>query len=249
MHGVDLPAAGGASAEADARLEALLAADWRDYQERYPVLASLDGERAADDRWADRSPEALAAEAAHQRDVLARLEGFAREPLSEAGRLNREVRGSIARRAARPRARTHLLALSPRDGVQTYAQYASLLPFASAADYEGWLARLETYPRAVAQTIALLREAIGRGLLWPRSSMERLPAQLDRPLLEPEASPFYAPFAKPAAALPAAEAERLRGGREWIAGGVTAALRESGAFVIEQYLPAAPERGGGSCRC
>ncbi len=247
MHGVDLLAAGArASAEADARLEALLAADWRDSQERHPLAASLDGERAADGRWDDRSPEALAAEAAHQGDVLAQLERLAREPLSEAGRLNRELYAGQLRDALRGRELgTHLLALSPRDGVQTYAQYAGLLPFANATDYERWLARLETYPRAVAQTIALLREAIGRGLLWPYSTMERLPAQLDRLLVEPEASPFYAPFAKSSAAVPAAQTERLRErARRAIAGGVTAALRELRAFVVEHYLPAAPGEVG-----
>ncbi len=235
-----------ASADADARLDVLLAAEWRDHQERHPVAASLDGVRAADARWDDRSPEALAAEAAHQRDALARFERFARAPLSEAGHLNRELYAGLLRDALRGyELGTHLFALSPRDGVQTFAQYASLLPFARAADYEGWLARLETYPRAVEQTIALLREAIARGLLWPRSSMERLPAQLDRLLAAPEASPFYAPFARLPAALAGDAGERWRErARAAIAGGVSEALRALRAFVVEQYLPAAPDAVG-----
>lgn len=244
MHGTDSQAA--ASADADARLEALLAAEWRDYQERHPVAASLDGVRAADARWDDRSPEALAAEAAHQRAALAQLERFAREPLSEAGRLNRELYAGLLRDALRGyELGTHLFALSPRDGVQTFAQYAGLLPFARADDYENWLARLEAYPRAVEQTIALLREAIARGLLWPRSSMERLPAQLDRLLVAPEASPFYAPFARLAGAVAAGAVERWRErARAAIAGGVSDALRALRAFVVEQYLPAAPGEVG-----
>ena len=248
MHGVNSPAAGDASADADAdaRLAALLAADWRDYQERHPLAASLDGERGAAARWDDRSPEALAAEAAHQRDVLAQLARFEREPLSEGGRLDRELYAGQVRDALRGyELGTHLLALSPRDGVQTYAQYAGLLPFASPADYEAWLARLDAYPRAVAQTIALLREAIARGLLWPRSSMERLPAQLDRLLVAPEASPFYAPFARLPASVPAAQAERLRArARAAVAGGVSEALRALRAFVVDTYLPAAPSEVG-----
>ncbi len=238
--------AAAASAVADARLGALLAEDWRDYQERHPIAASLDGVRAAGDRWDDRSAEALAAEAAHQRDVLARLDAFAREPLSAEGRLNRELYAGLQRDALRGHELgTHLFALSPREGVQTYAQYGAMLPFASATDYERWLARLETYPRAVAETVALLREAIARGLLWPRSSMERLPAQLDRMLVEPEASPFYAPFARLPATVAGAAAERLRErARAAVAGGVSDALRELRAFVVDDYLPAAPREVG-----
>ncbi len=244
MHGVDAAAAAGA--DPDARLAALLAADWRDQRARHPIAASLDGERDADDRWDDRSPAALAAEAAHQRAVLAQLEGLAHEPLSEAGRLDRDLyAGQLGDALRGYELRAHLFALSPREGVQTYAQYAGLLPFANPNDHQRWLARLESYPQAVAQTIELLREAIAGGLLWPRSSMERLPAQLDRLLVAPEASPFYAPFARLPASFPAAAADALRErARAAVAGGVTRALRELRAFVVERYLPAAPSEVG-----
>ncbi len=245
MHRGDRSTASAAGA-GDAQLEALLAEDWRDGRRRHPIAASLDGELDAEDRWDDRSPAALAAEAEHRRAVLAQLERIDRAELSPARRLDRDLYAGLLGDALRGYALgTHLFALNPRDGVQTYAQYASLLPFATAADYERWLARLEAYPQAVAQKIALLREAVARGLLWPRVVMERLPAQLDRLLAAPESSPFFAPFARLPAGLPAGTAERLRErARAAIAGGVTRALRELRAFVVEEYLPAAPAEVG-----
>ncbi len=224
----------------DDALRALLAEDWRDYQRRHPIAASLDGDRSADDRWDDRSAEALADEAAHRRAVLARLDALDGARLSAAGRLDRDLYAGQLRDALRGyELGTHFFALNPRDGVQTYGLFAALLPFRGAADHEHWLARLEAYPRAVAQEIALLREAVARKLLWPRVVMERLPAQLDRLLAAPEASPFYAPFAQPSPA-----AGRLRERARAALAGVTGALRELRAFVLDAYLPAAPAEVG-----
>jgi uncharacterized protein (DUF885 family) len=196
---------------ADAELEALLAEDWRDDRRRHPIAASLDGDRSAAGRWDDQSETALAAEAEHRGSVLARLKSIPRALLSEGAQLNRELYAGQLRDALRGyELGTHFFALDPREGVHTYAYYAEQLPFADAADYEAWLMRLDAYPRAVADTIALLRAAVARKLLWPRTSMERLPAQLDRLIGEPERSAFFSPFARIPASLGAADAARLR---------------------------------------
>lgn len=231
---------------ADAELDALLAAEWADDQRRHPIAASLAGDRGADDRWDDQSAEALADEAAHKRDVLTRLARIGRERLSEPARLNYDLfAGQLRDDLDGYALGTQLFALSPRSGVQTYAQYTEQLRFANAGDYEHWQRRLESYPRAVDETLALLREAVARKMLWPRASMERLPAQLDRLIAEPERSPFYEPLTRIPAAIPAAQAERLRErAREAIASRVNPALRELRAFVADRYLPAAPQAAG-----
>ncbi len=231
---------------ADAALDVLLAAEWSDYHRRHPIAASLAGDRSGDDRWDAASAAALDEEAAHRRAVLARLERIGRERLSEGGRLNFDLFAGQLRDALRGyELGTHLFAISPRDGVQTYAQYADQLPFAGVADYERWLLRLEAYPRAVAETIALLREALARRMLWPRDSMLRLPAQLDRLIAPPDASAFFAPFARIPERVRTGEAERLRErARAAIANAVNPALRELRAFIVERYVPAAPEAVG-----
>jgi uncharacterized protein (DUF885 family) len=230
----------------DAELDALLAEDWRDDRSRHPVAASLDGDRSAADRWDDQSETALAAETDHRRGVLAELSAIPDAALSEPARLNRDLYAGLLRDALRGYALgTHFFALDPREGVQTYAHYAEQLPFTDVADYESWLARLDAYPRAVADTIALLRAAVARKLLWPRASMERLPPQLDRLVTEPESSPFFAPFARMPAAVRAGDAQRLcERAHRAIDGGVNPALRELRAFLVGEYLPAAPEDAG-----
>jgi len=231
---------------ADAELDALLADDWRDYRRRHPIAASLDGDRSGADRWDDQSETALAEEAARHRAVIARLDAIPRDALGDAGKLNRDLyAGQLADAVRGYELGTRYLALDPRDGVQTYAQYADQLPFAGAADYASWLNRLDAYPRAVADATALLREAVARKLLWPRASMERLPAQLDRLVTEPERSPFYAPFDRIPASVSAADAGALKErARAAVAQRVNPALRDLRAFFVDVYLPAAPEAAG-----
>ena len=231
---------------ADAALDALLAADWADTHRRHPIAASLSGDRSGDDRWDDLSEDALAGETAHQRDVLARMERIGRERLSEPARLNYDLYAGQIRDALRGyELGTHLFALSPREGVQTYAQYTDQLRFENVPDYEHWQQRLDAYPAAVAQTIALLRTAAARRMLWPRPSMQRVPAQLDRLIADPERSAFYAPLTRIPAAIPAPDAARLRErARAATATRVNPALRELRAFVVDRYLPAAPEAVG-----
>ena len=242
--GVTMTDAAAANTSADAELDAILAAEWTDYHRRHPIQASLDGDRSADDRWDDQSLTALADEAAHQRTVLTRVEGLG--PLSAGGTLNRDLYAGQLRDTLRGyELRTYLFAVSPRDGVQTYAGYADTLPFASLRDYDAWQARLEAYPTAVAQTIDLLREAVARHLLWPRTSMQRLPAQIDRLLGDVETSPFYAPYTRIPAALSSADAARIRErARRTVEAGVNPALRTLRAFIADVYLAAAPSEVG-----
>jgi uncharacterized protein (DUF885 family) len=231
---------------ADAELDALLAAEWRDYYQRHPESASYGGDRSGDQRWDDPSEAAAAAEAAHQREVLARLDRFDRARLSETGRTNADLYAQQLRDAVQGfDLRTYLFALNQRDGVQTDVSIVDVLPFATRPDYESWTVRIERWPAKVDATIVLLREAIARRMLWPRVVMERVPAQLDRQLGAPDQHPFFAPFSRVPQGVAAADVAPSRDrARAAIAGGVLPALRRLRAFLVDEYLPAAPSEVG-----
>ena len=231
---------------ADAELDALLAAEWRDYYQRHPESASYGGDRSGDQRWDDPSETAAAAEAAHQREVLPRVDRFDRARLSETGRTNADLYAQQLRDAVQGfDLRTYLFALNQRDGVQTDVSIVDVLPFATRPDYESWTVRIERWPAKVDATIVLLREAIARRMLWPRVVMERVPAQLDRQLGAPDQHPFFAPFARVPQGVAAADLAPSRDrARAAIAGGVLPALRRLRAFLVDEYLPAAPSEVG-----
>jgi uncharacterized protein (DUF885 family) len=236
----------GAPNAADAELDALLAAEWRGYHQRHPEAATYDGDRSGDESWDDPSESAAAAEAAHQRDVLAQLDRFDRARLSETGRTNADLYAQQLRDDVQGfDLRTYLFALNQRGGVQTDVSIVDVLPFATRADYEHWAVRIERWPAKVDATIALLREAVARRMLWPRVVMERVPEQLDRQLTAPEQHPFFAPFARlPRALAPADVAAARERARAAIAGGVLPALQRLRAFFATEYLPAAPTEVG-----
>ncbi|MBV9409120.1 MAG: DUF885 domain-containing protein [Candidatus Eremiobacteraeota bacterium] len=240
-----LPASAAAET-ADAELDALFAEDRRDFYRRHPETASYEGVHSEDERWDDPSEAAAADEAARQREVLARLARFDHAKLSETGRTNLDLYSARLRDAVRGyELRTYLLALNQRNGVQTDVSIVDNLPFATAHDYAAWAARVDAWPRKVDATIAVLRDAVARKMLWPRVVMDRVPAQLDRQLVAPDAHPFFEPFTRVPSNIPAAEIaplrERVRGSIER---GVLPALRRLRAFLADVYLPAAPTEVG-----
>src|SRR6202022_3733489 len=56
-----------------------------------PTLATRIGDRRYNDRWEDRSLEAIAARRAHSQDVLARIRAIDRAQLSPAAQLNYDL--------------------------------------------------------------------------------------------------------------------------------------------------------------
>ena len=206
-----LPAAHAAAATSSAtkELHALFESEWERGLRENPVAASYQGDSRYDDRWADRSVDALARSHAADRAVLEALERIPPGRLSEADRLNRDLfarqyRGEVDAYEWGLR----YLPITQRGGVQTAHQLAEVLPFKTVQDYENWIARLGSLDTYVDQTIVLMREGIRRGLVLPRVIMERVPAQIAKQVVaELAESPFYAPFRKMPGSIPLAEQE------------------------------------------
>jgi uncharacterized protein (DUF885 family) len=126
-------------------------------------------------------------------------------------------------------------------GVQNDADLAGLLPFTEERNFAAWTTRIERWPAKVDATIAVLREAVAAGLLWPRGVMRRVCEQLEGSDVAPESHPFFAPF----------EGARSRAGaayraqaRAAIESGVLPAQRRLLEFMTGEYVPAAPLEAG-----
>ena len=235
------PASETRSAAASA-LHRLFDAEWERGLRESPENAAYQGDHRYDDRWTDMSLAAVARREAADRQALAELRRIDRAALSPADQLNYDTFAWLQERAvARQRFREYLQPVGHQGGVQTADGIAELLPFATAADYRNWIARLQALPRLLEQTTALMRAGIEAGSLPPKVLMQRVPAQIRGQLVaDPAASPFYKPFLKMPEAIPAAEQEALRAqARAAIAGQVVPAYREFGRFFEQDYLPKA----------
>ncbi|MGD9599685.1 MAG: DUF885 family protein [Steroidobacteraceae bacterium] len=237
-----LIAAPHASLAADARLQALFDAAWEADLRDNPVGADYLGDHRFADRWPDLTPAAFTARYARYAATLAELKTIPRAGLPGADKLNYDLFAlDFQRRLDAQRFKPWLYEVArPRDGVQTSSEIAELLPFATVADYEAWIARLAKMGPYIDENIALLETAIREKRTQPRSIMERVPAQIALQIpANAEDSPFFEPFKRFPDNIGADDRARLIGaaGRA-IDEQVIPAFRRLDAFMRDEYLPA-----------
>jgi uncharacterized protein (DUF885 family) len=233
------PLASGA-AGSDA-LHALFAAEWDYTLREHPTYASRLGDHRFDDRWPDVSPAAHERRAAHDREMLAHLHAMDPRGLPPEDHLSFDLfRHGFETAVEGQPFRLEHLAVDQNGGVQSADDLASALPFQTPRDYDAWIARLRALPAYLDQTTELLREGVKEHVVHPRVTMERVPAQIAKQIVDdPEKSPFFAPLRRIPAAIPVPERERLvREARAAIADGVVPAYRRFHDFFRREYLPA-----------
>lgn len=227
--------------DAGQALHALFDAEWERTLREHPTFASELGDLRYNDRWDDVSLEAI--ERSHLADVaaLAKLDGIDPRQLSATDRLNLTIfKAEYDLRIELHKFRWWLVPLNQREGIQDAGSLADSLQFDSVKDYDDWLARMRAFPAHMQQTLALMRTGAEAGLIHPRIVLERVPAQIDKQIVEdPERQLFYKPFRSMPESIPAEEAERLRAAaRKVISTAIVPAYRELQTFFNDVYLPA-----------
>jgi uncharacterized protein (DUF885 family) len=238
-------------------LARIIEEDWQHELQDSPTFASVLGDRRWNGRWDDLSRDAVEARQRHDLETVRRLDGLLAGRLSDEDRLNAELlRKDHAWWAEAHELGWHLLptnhmgglpeGVRQPPGVQTAYQLADQLPFESAQDYRDWISRLRGFGAYVDQVIGLMREGVARRLVHPRIVLSRIPAQLDHQLAaSPDRSEWYAPFTRFPASLREADREGLAAaGAAAVRDQVLPALGRFRAFLVEVYIPAAPEAVG-----
>ena len=228
-------------------LHELFASEW-DYQmEQHPTWASSLGDRRWNDRWGDRSLNAIYKRHSHNIGVLSKLKTMDREELSPSDRLNYDLfLKDYQDEVAGHQYRWYLIPVTQRGGIQTADELADSLRFETLKDYEDWLARLRSFPTYMDQTIALMREGIRARMILPKIVLERIPTQIDHQIVsDPKASPFYKPFTRYSASIAGADRTRLsQEAGKAIEAAVVPAFRQLKEFFLKEYLPAASDQVG-----
>jgi uncharacterized protein (DUF885 family) len=233
--------------EADKTLHELFAAEW-DYQlEQYPTWASRLGDRRWNDRWGDRSLDAVDKQHSHHIEVLTKLRAIKREDLSPSDRTNYDLfQKDYENEVEGHQYRWHLIPLNQLGGVQTADELAHALRFETLKDYADWLARLHALPAYIEETTALMREGIKQQIMLPKIVLERIPTQIDHQIVsDPKESPFYKPFSHFAGSIP--ETDRLRlalAAENVIKSNVVPSFRGFKEFFVKDYLPSSPGQVG-----
>ncbi|HEX7517200.1 MAG TPA: DUF885 domain-containing protein [Chthoniobacterales bacterium] len=228
-------------------LNDFLESEWNYEMEQNPTRASSLGDRRWNDRWGDRSLEAMRKREEHTTDALARLAKIDRAQLSPADQLNYDLfKKDLETDIEGAKFRAYLMPINQRGGPQTLDELGDRLRFETVKDYEDWVARLRSFPVLMEQEIALMREGARTHVMWPKVVLNRVPAQIDKQLvLEPEESPFYKPLTKFPAAISSSDRERLtKAASEAIASGVLPSFQKLKKYFVDEYLPAAFDQVG-----
>jgi uncharacterized protein (DUF885 family) len=247
------PAGAGASPDA-AALHRL----FEDYFERQlqlnPLLATFIGDHRYDDKLTNNiSPEQIKIALDVDRKALADAQQLAAHPLPDAERLSVEIfmynlrtnlEGEKFPGELIPVSQFQSLpTLMPVLGAGTSAQ-----PFATAADYDRFLARMRDYIVWSDQAIVNMRKGLAQHVTYPRVLMEKtLPQLKDIIAADPQASLFYTPLKNFPAAVAAADRTRLQTAyRTAITQEINPAYQRLHDFIRDEYLKGARTQVGWS---
>lgn len=228
-------------------LHDLFAHEWEYDLQQSPTRASSLGDRRWNDRWGDRSLAAIKTRHEHDVDVLQRLNKIDRAKLSAADQLNYDLfKKQYETGIEEYKYRWYLAPLNQRGGIQTQNELADSLRFETVKDYDDWIARMKAFPVYMDQTIGLMNEGIKARVLLPKVIMQRVPAQIDKQIVDkPEDSLFYKPFKRFPNAIPAAERERLsRDALSAISTNIIPSYKRFKKFFVDEYLTASFDEVG-----
>ena len=242
----DIP---GDKSEAATALSSLFDAEWEWALREDPAFASHLGDLRYNDRWPDASLKSFERRHEHRQGVLKQLDAINVGLLSTDDKLNyRLFRRQYEIDVEEFPFHWHLIPVNHRDGIQDAGSLADALRFATARDYQNWLARMESFPAYMDETIALMRAGIKEKMLLPKVVMERVPAQIRRQIVDDsDKSLFFKPFRSVAdnVDIPSAEREKLTvAARQAIEQKIVPAYRKFAEFFDNEYLPACPDKIG-----
>ena len=231
-------------AQSDAvRFQTLLEQDWEYVLEHAPEFSTYVGDPRYNDRWSDRSLDAVKRWEDHDVELLNQLKDIDRETLSAADRLNYDLfRYNTEMDVAGHSFPEEYLPVNQLGGVQQQiADLVNRMPAQTVEQFEDIVARLSTANEPIEQTIARMQWGLELGVTPPAITLRDVPDQIRAQIVDdPAASPIYQPFQSMPDEIPMADQERLRqAAQEAIAQFIVPAYQKMHAFVVNEYLPSA----------
>jgi uncharacterized protein (DUF885 family) len=224
-----------------AKLREAINAEWEYNLRTHPEFATAIGDNRYNDRLGDYSPEAIAKEVEHAREQLKLFESIDTTGFPEDEALNRQlmvrslkedIEGSQFNEWQMPETQFggwHLeLGSMPRN-----------MPFATAKDYENYIARLHQIPRLLDQITGNMKLGMSNKLMPPKFLLEKVAAQAQNVAdASDDKSPFTQPLNSFPAGVSASDQQRIRDAvLKAVKTEVNPAFAKFAAFVKNDYAP------------
>ena len=192
-----------------------------------PGFATNVGRHEYDDRWGDWSKAGREQRRAHLQHRLEKLRTFPQASLSPQDSLSaRLMEYNLKLELDSFDLEEELFAVSQQGGLHNRIyNTVDRMPARTGHDYENLLARLRGVPAYIDQNIAMLDEAIARGMVQPRIVVDLVAAQVSGQIAQDRNNTrLLAAFRSFPPAIPAADQAKLRA--------------EAGDLYDKQFLPA-----------
>lgn len=235
----------GETETASQRLAALVEQYFEDNLELNPVTATFVGDNRFNDRLANSiGPEHRAAQLGLERRYLKALDDIDASELSGQDLLTLEV-FRLGRQEAIEGSEfpAYLLPINQMFSLPSLMAMLgsgrSAQPFATVADYDNFLGRIDGFTVWVDQAIANMREGADKGVVQPTVIMEKVLPQLAAHVVDdPEQSLFWGPVAAMPEDFSEEDRARLTAAyRDAIAGQIVPAYSRLHDFIETEYLP------------
>lgn len=222
-------------------LSDLLEEQWEYTLRANPELASAIGDTRYNDRVNDVSEAAVRAARAQTKLFLKRFEAIDPAGFSEQERLNRELMlRDLRENLEGARFNFWQMPVHPLEGIHIQAaQLSAVLPFRTVKDYDDYIVRLGSYPKAFDDTIANMRKGMAANLMWPKFLLEKVAGQASDIAGTPaDRSPFAEPLSRFPDGFSGADKERIRDAvLAAIERSIIPAYERFAAFVRDEYAP------------
>jgi uncharacterized protein (DUF885 family) len=223
------------------RLHDLFKLDWEHTMIESPEFATEAGYPGQNDRWADKSLEAIERRKRELAAPMKVIQSIERSKLSAADQLNYDLFKKNQQDAIEgSRFKQEYLPINQMGGVQQeLAETLEMSPRVTVGDYDNILKRLEAVPLVIDQTIVLLEKGLEAKVTPPRITLRDVPAQIKSQTEEnPEKNSLLQSFREFPADIPSAERERLRkAAAQVLKEKVVPAYAKLYEFFEKKYLP------------
>ena len=171
---------------------------WNREMSEYPTWASRLGDRRFNSNWTDLSAEGRTRRRNGNVAALADVRAIDRELLPETEQVNYELfERRYLDRIEGQQFDMDLIPIDQRGGIQTQDELGDIVRMITVQDFDDWLARLDKFDTLMQQTIDLMKLGMEKGIVPPRVTMQRVPAQIQKQIVDsPQDSLFYKPFKK-----------------------------------------------------
>ncbi|HEX7150374.1 MAG TPA: DUF885 domain-containing protein [Thermoanaerobaculia bacterium] len=222
-------------------LEDLLEEQWEYTLRTSPEFASLLGDKRYNDQVSDASEAGIRADLEQSKRFLRRFEAISTVAFSDQEKLNRDLMiRNLREELEDAKFRAWQMPVTQRSGIHLGApQFASLLTFTSAKDYDDYITRLRKFPKTMDDTIANMRRGMTAGLMPPKFLLEKVVGQAEGIANQPaDKTPFALPLSRFPESIPEGERARIRTAfLDAITTAVLPSYAKFARFVRDEYAP------------